>query len=234
MPEGYCRNYAGATAASCPRRFPQPGDATTREGPRGRDYYGGDLTGITKKLDYLQTSASPRSTSTRSSSRSRTTATTRATTSRSPVLRQREATSRSWSRRRTSAGMRVILDGVFNHMSSDSPFFDRYHHYTETGACESARLAVARRGSSSTTRPRARAAAPTTTAGSASTRSRCCTKSRADVQSYFLTGKNSVTRDVAQARRGRLAARRLRRRVVPGRLLGDVPQRRQERPTRTR
>ena len=34
-------------------------------------------------------------------------------------------------------GIRVILDGVFNHMSSDSPVFDRYHHYSTTGACES-------------------------------------------------------------------------------------------------
>jgi glycosidase len=35
-------------------------------------------------------------------------------------------------------GMRIVLDGVFNHMSSDSPIFDRYHHYPEVGACESA------------------------------------------------------------------------------------------------
>ena len=35
-------------------------------------------------------------------------------------------------------GIRVILDGVFNHMSSDSPLFDRYHHYATVGACESA------------------------------------------------------------------------------------------------
>ena len=27
--------------------------------------------------------------------------------------------------------MRIVLDGVFNHMSSDSPFFDRYHHYAD-------------------------------------------------------------------------------------------------------
>ena len=33
-------------------------------------------------------------------------------------------------------GMRIVLDGVFNHMSSDSPFFDRYHHYSTVGACE--------------------------------------------------------------------------------------------------
>ena len=33
-------------------------------------------------------------------------------------------------------GIKIILDGVFNHLSSDSPFFDRYHHYTTIGACE--------------------------------------------------------------------------------------------------
>ena len=34
-------------------------------------------------------------------------------------------------------GIRIILDGVFNHMSSDSPLFDRYGHYSTVGACES-------------------------------------------------------------------------------------------------
>ena len=34
-------------------------------------------------------------------------------------------------------GMVVILDGVFNHLSSDSVFFDRYHRYEDDGACES-------------------------------------------------------------------------------------------------
>ena len=33
-------------------------------------------------------------------------------------------------------GMRIVLDGVFNHLSSDSPIFDRYHHYAAVGACE--------------------------------------------------------------------------------------------------
>jgi glycosidase len=33
-------------------------------------------------------------------------------------------------------GMRIVLDGVFNHMSSDSPIFDRYHRYSQVGACE--------------------------------------------------------------------------------------------------
>ncbi len=34
-------------------------------------------------------------------------------------------------------GMHLILDGVFNHVSSDSIYFDRYHRYDSVGACES-------------------------------------------------------------------------------------------------
>jgi glycosidase len=34
-------------------------------------------------------------------------------------------------------GMRLILDGVFNHTSSDSIYFDRYGRYPSLGACES-------------------------------------------------------------------------------------------------
>lgn len=34
-------------------------------------------------------------------------------------------------------GIRLILDGVFNHVSSDGPYFDRYRRYDgEPGACE--------------------------------------------------------------------------------------------------
>jgi glycosidase len=32
--------------------------------------------------------------------------------------------------------IKIMLDGVFNHTSSDSPYFDRYGRYGETGACE--------------------------------------------------------------------------------------------------
>jgi glycosidase len=34
-------------------------------------------------------------------------------------------------------GMKIILDGVFNHASSDGLYFDRYHRYQTDGACES-------------------------------------------------------------------------------------------------
>ncbi len=33
-------------------------------------------------------------------------------------------------------GIEVLLDGVFNHTSSDSVYFDRYHQYATVGACE--------------------------------------------------------------------------------------------------
>lgn len=36
-----------------------------------------------------------------------------------------------------SRGMKIVLDGVFNHVSSDSIYFDRYGRYSEVGACES-------------------------------------------------------------------------------------------------
>ena len=32
--------------------------------------------------------------------------------------------------------MRLVLDGVFNHVSSDSPYFDGFGRYDEVGACE--------------------------------------------------------------------------------------------------
>ena len=51
QPEGYCRNYAGATADSCPWRFE---DRTGIEQPMGRDYAGGDLKGVDQQLDYLK------------------------------------------------------------------------------------------------------------------------------------------------------------------------------------
>ncbi len=34
-------------------------------------------------------------------------------------------------------GIKLILDGVWNHASSDSVYFDRYHRYASDGACES-------------------------------------------------------------------------------------------------
>jgi glycosidase len=55
-PEGYCRNYSDG-ATNCPWRFDTtpPADSPTKEQPRGRDYFGGDLKGVDQNLDYLKT-----------------------------------------------------------------------------------------------------------------------------------------------------------------------------------
>jgi glycosidase len=192
LPEGYCRNYAGATELNCPRRFPQPGGAGTLEGPRGRDYFGGDLQGITKQLDYLQAlgvtaiylnpifaSSSNHGYDTRDY--------LKVNPYFSSLDQFKELVAAAKAR-----GIRLILDGVFNHMSSDSPFFDRYHHYPQTGACESV---------SSPWRPWFSFHTSTIPCGSSDYDGwfgfdsiPVLQKSRADVQSYFLNGPSSVAR----------------------------------------
>lgn len=49
LPEGYCRGYADS-ATNCPWRFEDnpPDWSPTVEGPRNRDYMGGDLAGVTE------------------------------------------------------------------------------------------------------------------------------------------------------------------------------------------
>lgn len=137
-PEGYCRNYADA-ATNCPWRFDDtpPDWSPTKEGPRGRDYFGGDLKGVDQNLDYLRAlgvntiyfnpifdAGSNHSYDTQDYYKV------------DPYF----GTQKDWDnlvKHAEQRGIRIVLDGVFNHLSSDSPFFDRYHHYTGDGACES-------------------------------------------------------------------------------------------------
>jgi len=133
LPEGYCRNYAGATPASCPPRF----GGTGIEQPRGRDYAGGDLKGVDQQLDYLKalgvTTVYFNPIFDAGSNHSYD---TQDYTKIDPYF----GTQKDWEnlvKHARDRGMRIVLDGVFNHLSSDSPFFDRYHHYATTGACES-------------------------------------------------------------------------------------------------
>ena len=140
LPEGYCRNYADAND-SCPWRFDDtpPPTSPTKEQPRGRDYMGGDLKGVDQKIDYLASlgvtaiyfnpifdSGSDHGYDTQDYTRV------------DPYF----GTAKDWenlAKHAKAKGIRIILDGVFNHLSSDSPFFDRYHHYAGSGgACESA------------------------------------------------------------------------------------------------
>ena len=124
FPEGYCRAYTNP-ATPC------------AESAKGRDYFGGDLQGVIEKLDYLQTlgitviyfnpifeAGSDHAYDTRDYKK----------------IDHRFGNSqvfRTLVKQADKRGMKIVLDGVFNHLSSDSPFFDRYHHYSEVGACES-------------------------------------------------------------------------------------------------
>jgi glycosidase/fibronectin type 3 domain-containing protein len=138
LPEGYCRNYAGADSTNCPWRFDDSQPADTKEGPRGRDYFGGDLRGVDQNLDYLKSlgvntlyfnpifdSGSNHGYDTQDYKKI------------DPYF----GTQKDFDnliKHANQLGIRIVLDGVFNHMSSDSPIFDRYHHYATVGACESA------------------------------------------------------------------------------------------------
>ncbi len=122
-PEGYCRAYQ---------------DVPCSEGPLGRDFFGGDLAGISAKLDELADLgvtalylnpifAAPSN--------------HRYDTSDYFTVDPDLGTEADFDRLVAAArqrGMRVILDGVFNHVSSDSPWFDRYRRFADVGACEAA------------------------------------------------------------------------------------------------
>ncbi|HEU4323828.1 MAG TPA: alpha-amylase family glycosyl hydrolase [Roseiflexaceae bacterium] len=139
LPEGFCRNYTDG-ATNCPWRFDTtpPDWSPTKEGPSGRDYMGGDLKGVTEKLDYLQRmgiTALYFNPIFAAGSNHR--YDTRDYYAIDPSL----GTLGDFRKLVTEAkkrNIRVILDGVFNHMSSDSPLFDRYGAYKTVGACESA------------------------------------------------------------------------------------------------
>jgi len=101
------------------------------------DFFGGDLAGITEQLDYLQdlgvTAIYLNPIFEARSNHRYDTADYKAI---DPILGDME-TFRTLVAEADKRGMVLILDGVFNHMSSDSPAFDRYHRYDEDGACES-------------------------------------------------------------------------------------------------
>ncbi|MGE5464285.1 MAG: alpha-amylase family glycosyl hydrolase, partial [Syntrophothermus sp.] len=137
-PEGYCRNYADGNT-NCPWRFDDtpPADSPTKEQPRGRDYFGGDLRGVDQNLDYLKAlgvntiyfnpifdAGSNHSYDTQDYKKI------------DPYFGSQKDFD-NLIKHANQLGMRIVLDGVFNHMSSDSPIFDRYHHYAAVGACES-------------------------------------------------------------------------------------------------
>ncbi len=139
LPEGYCRNYADG-ATNCPWRFDAtpPDWSLTKESPRGRDYFGGDLKGVEQKLLYLRdlgvTAIYFNPIFAAQSNHRYDTADFYQI---DPALGSQADFDRL-VQKAAAYGIRIIVDGVFNHMSSDSPLFDRYNQYAEVGACEAA------------------------------------------------------------------------------------------------
>ncbi len=103
----------------------------------GNQFFGGDLQGITQQLDYLQSLGID-------------------TLYLTPIFLARsnhrydtddyltvdpalggDAAFQALVTELEQRGMYLILDGVFNHTSSDSLYFDRYGRYPSDGACES-------------------------------------------------------------------------------------------------
>ncbi|HLM57662.1 MAG TPA: alpha-amylase family glycosyl hydrolase [Pyrinomonadaceae bacterium] len=104
----------------------------------GNQFYGGDLKGIEQRLDYLQSIGVD-------------------TLYLNPIFKARsnhrydtddflevdpalggDAALASLKTELERRGMRLILDGVFNHSSSDSVYFDLYQRHAAEGGCESA------------------------------------------------------------------------------------------------
>jgi glycosidase len=124
LPEGYCRAYEGQEGADC------------NQEPMGRDFFGGDLQGVKDKLDYLADLG--------------VTAIYFNPIFKAPSNHLYDTTDyydidpyfgskgtfRSLVNEAQKRGIRVILDGVFNHTSSDSLYFDKYDRYPKDGAYE--------------------------------------------------------------------------------------------------
>jgi len=201
LPEGYCRNYFDGST-NCPWRFDTtpPDDSLTKESPRGRDYYGGDLRGVIQKLDYLKDLGvtviyfNPIFDAQSNH---------RYDTANYHAVDPNLGTNKEFNELVTEAnkrGIRIVLDGVFNHMSSDSPNFDRYNHYTQTGACEAGNSLW--RSWFSFSDSAVGPCAPSAPGGTNTTYSGwfgfdsipVINKSNPDVQKYFITGTGSVTR----------------------------------------
>ncbi len=124
LPEGYCRFYVN------------PAQPCT-ESPRGRDYFGGDLRGVQQRLNYLKSlgvtviyfnpifdAASNHAYDTQDYLRI------------DPFFGT-NAEFGQLARAADKMGIQIVVDGVFNHVSSDSKYFDRYGHFSDVGACES-------------------------------------------------------------------------------------------------
>ena len=137
-----CPFYYGTQSATIHQNWnEQICDPNDQNGPCpgafSNQFFGGDLLGIQNKLDYLQSLGVD-------------------TIYMNPIFQARsnhrydtddyfhidpalggDSAYTALQAEMDRRGMKTILDGVFNHASSDGLYFDRYHRYQTDGACES-------------------------------------------------------------------------------------------------
>jgi cyclomaltodextrinase / maltogenic alpha-amylase / neopullulanase len=136
---GPCPVFYGNIPAILHPTWNEPVEDSRATGFFNRDFFGGDLQGVTEKLDYLKSLGVDAIWLT-------------------PIFKARsnhrydtddymqvdpslggDGAYAALKGAAAAKGIRLILDGVFNHTSSDSRYFDKYHRYPDVvGACESA------------------------------------------------------------------------------------------------
>ena len=136
---GPCPVFYGDIPAILHPTWNEPVEDSRATGVFNRDFFGGDLQGVTEKLDYLKSLGVDAIWLTpifkaRSNHRYDTDDYLQV----DPYLGG-DAAYTALIAAAHAKGIRIILDGVFNHTSSDSRYFDKYHRYPDVvGACESA------------------------------------------------------------------------------------------------
>ena len=142
-PEGYCRNYSDG-ATNCPWRFDTtpPADSPTKEQParsrllRRRPERCRSKSGLSQALGVNTLYFNPIFDAGSNHSL------------RYAGLQKIDpyfGTQKDFDnlvKHANQLGLRIVLDGVFNHMSSDSPIFDRYHHYIGDGSLRIAGISL--------------------------------------------------------------------------------------------
>jgi glycosidase len=132
-----CPTFYGSVPAQLHQTWNEPVENPQRTGVYNRDFFGGDLQGIQEKLGYLKSLGVDAIWMTPIfAARSNHRYDTEDYHHVDPALGG-DAAFASLAASARAEGIHLILDGVFNHASSDSLYFDRYHRYASVGACES-------------------------------------------------------------------------------------------------
>lgn len=131
------RSWTERPEGGCRDRMHPPTPCT--EHTPGRDYFGGDLQGVAQKLPYLQRLGVTLIYLTPVfASKSNHAYDVADFTHVDPAFGGDAGLATLLSQAHQH-GIKIILDLPFDPTSSDSPYFDRYHHYPVIGACEDPR-----------------------------------------------------------------------------------------------